>query len=209
MATNDILFEDLNIGINLEELDNQSLIDIISTQLNMISNNSGEISELFGRISFEIIDEHGEKQTITNLEDFKLYYDTNIGRVIDNKVAESAAVLNTRYDTLEKKNENLYKIANKITLGYDEKNSGKPYLLFDSAGGEENFAHNYSMKLTTDRLSFSSIKGDLAYFGNTSMTIKRAKIENQFYIGTADNGYLLVTTTPQGVGFIWSKDFVE
>lgn len=208
MATNDILFEDLNIDTNLEELDNQSLIDIISAQLNKISNNSGKINELFGKISFEIIDEHGEKQTITNLEDFKMYYDTNIGRVIDNKVAESAAVLNTRYDTLEKKNENLYKISNKITLGYDEKNSGEPYLLFDSAGGED-FEHNYSMKLTTNRLSFSSIKGDLAYFGNTSLTIKRAKIENQFYIGTADNGYLLMTTTPQGIGFIWSKDFVE
>ena len=66
------------------------------------------------------------------------------------------------------------------------------------------------MKLTAKRLSFLSGKEELAYFGNTSMTIKRARVNEGFYLGSDTTGYLVLRTTPQGCAFMWDdKDFVE
>ena len=102
------------------------------------------------------------------------------------------------------------KIQNKIELGYDNNNAYEPYMLFDVASGENGVPHNYSMKLTTKRLSFLSDNKELAYFGNTSLTIERARVREGIYLGSGTNtGYLVIKTTEQGCAFMWEGDFNE
>ena len=83
-------------------------------------------------------------------------------------------------------------------------------MLFDVASGENGVPHNYSMKLTTKRLSFLSDNKELAYFGNTSLTIERARVREGIYLGSGTNtGYLVIKTTEQGCAFMWEGEFNE
>ena len=42
------------------------------------------------------------------------------------------------------------------------------------------------------------------------MTIKRARVNEGFYLGDDEVGYLVIKTTPQGACFYWeSEAFVE
>ena len=82
-------------------------------------------------------------------------------------------------------------------------------MLFDVAEGEDK-DHNYSMRLTTKRLSFLSKNEELAYFGKTSLTIERARVRQGIYLGSGTNtGYLVIKTTEQGCAFMWEGDFSE
>ena len=209
LANNDILFENLNV--NLDNLDSKSLIEILNNQISSISSNSSAISNLEKNTTVTIIDAKGVSHNYTNLSDFNDYLNTNINTIIDNKIDSNNTVINTKYNTLESSLGKLYQIENKITLGYDDNDKGKPFMEFDTSGGEEGINSGYSMRLTTERLSFKSkTNSELAYFGNTSMTIKRARVNEGFYLGNDEVGYLVIKTTPQGACFYWeSEAFVE
>lgn len=211
MATNDILFENLNV--DLENLDNQSLIEILNTQISNILTNNTNISNLSGKINITITESDGSKVNFTNLQEFQEYYDAYIGKIIDNKIStNNTNVIDTQFNSI-KTDYNLGElklISNKIKLGHDSKQNGEPYMLFDTSIGENGFETGNTMKLTTTRLSFiSKREGELAYFGNNSMTIKRARVSEGYYLGTDDTGYLVMKTTPQGCAFMWEDDFDE
>ncbi len=211
MATNDILFE--NLDVDLENLDNQSLVNLLNTQISNILTNNTNISDLSKKINITMTDSNGKKINFTNLQEFQEYYDGYIGKIIDNKIStNNTDVINTQFNSLEA-NYNLRDlklISNKIKLGYDSKQNGEPYMLFDTSIGENGFETGNTMKLTTTRLSFiSKREGELAYFGNNSMTIKRARVSEGYYLGTNDTGYLVMRTTPQGCAFMWKDDFDE
>lgn len=209
LANNDILFENLNV--NLDNLDSKSLVEILNNQISSISSNSSAISNLEKNTTITIIDAKGVSHNYTNLSDFNNYLNTNINTIIDNKINSNNTLIDTKYNTLESSLGKLYQIENKITLGYDDNDKGKPFMEFDTSGGEEGINSGYSMRLTTERLSFKSkTNSELAYFGNTSMTIKRARVNEGFYLGDDEVGYLVIKTTPQGACFYWeSEAFVE
>lgn len=212
MATNDILFENLNV--DLENLDNQSLIEILNTQISNILTNNTNISNLYGKINITITESDGSKINFTNLQEFQEYYDTYIGKIIDNKIStNNTNVIDNQFNSIKTDYNlgDLKLISNKIKLGYDSKQNGEPYMLFDTSIGENGFETGNTMKLTTTRLSFiSKQEGELAYFGNNSMTIKRARVSEGYYLGTDDTGYLVMKTTPQGCAFMWeSNNFDE
>ena len=211
MATNDILFE--NLDVDLENLDNQSLVNLLNTQISNILTNNANISILYGKINITITDSNGNKVNFTNLQEFQEYYDGYIGKIIDNKIStNNTDVINTQFNSLKADYNlgDLKLISNKIKLGYDSKQNGEPYMLFDTSIGENGFETGNTMKLTTTRLSFiSKREGELAYFGNNSMTIKRARVSEGYYLGTNDTGYLVMRTTPQGCAFMWEDDFDE
>lgn len=203
-ANNDLLYEDLTI--NLDELSGSSLLQVLTNQLAKINTNSNALSLIQdGNINITVNTPTGDK-TYTNLKDFYYYLNEEINQV-KYLATSNNDLINTRFTTLESNIGNFYELKNKIILGYDEGDKGKPYLLFNAAGGLENY--NYTMKLTTEKLSFLAKDTVLAYFGNTSMTIKRARINEGIYLGNDNTGYLIIKTTPQGACFTWEDSFVE
>lgn len=203
-ASNDLLFEDLTI--DLDGLSGSSLLQVLTEQLTKINTNTNILSSVQdGNINITVNTPTGDK-TYTNLKDFYYYLNGEINQV-KYLATSNNDLINTRFTTLESNIGNLYELKNKIVLGYDEEDKGKPYLLFNAAGGLENY--NYTMKLTTEKLSFLAKDTVLAYFGNTSMTIKRARINEGIYLGNDNTGYLIIKTTPQGACFTWEDSFVE
>ena len=205
LAANDVIFEGLNIDSN--DLNSNSIVDLLKEQIKNIQLNSNSIGLIQGNMLVNITDISGNKISYTNLQDLYNYLNTNINTIIELQNKENL-VINTKLDTISTNLEGLYKIQNKIELGYDVENAYEPYMLFDVASGENGISHNYSMKLTTKRLSFLSNNKELAYFGNTSLTIERARIREGIYIGSSnDTGYLVIKTTKQGCAFMWNTEF--
>lgn len=203
MASNDIILEGLNLDST--NLGSGSIVDILQQHIANIKSNSNNINSLInGEINVSIKNPNGTTSTFTKLNDLSEYLNTNINQIIELQ-KDNNKVINNQSDTLVLISDRLYKFENKITMGYDENNNRKPYLLFDAAGGEENSSH--TMKLTTQRLSFLYNNEEIAYFGNDSMTIKKARVNQGIYLGTPSSGYLLIKTTEQGCAFIWEDSF--
>ena len=117
------------------------------------------ISDLSKKINITIIDSNGNEVNFTNLQEFQEYYDTYIGKIIDNKIsANNTNVIDTQFNSIKTDYNlgDLKLISNKIKLGYDSKQNGEPYMLFDTSIGENGFETWNTMKLTTTRLSFIS-----------------------------------------------------
>lgn len=205
MAADDVIFE--GISIDSTNLNGNSIVDLLKEQIKNIQLNSNSIGLIQGNMLVNITDINGNKISYTNLQDLYNYLNTNINTIIELQNKDNL-VINTKLDTISANLEGLYKIQNKIELGYDVENAYEPYMLFDVARGENGISHNYSMKLTTKRLSFLSNNKELAYFGNTSLTIERARIREGIYIGSSnDTGYLVIKTTKQGCAFMWNTEF--
>ena len=75
--------------------------------------------------------------------------------------------------------------------------NGTPYLDMGSS------ASSVKMRLTNTRLSFVQAGTELAYFSDNKLYVTRLEAREQISIGTAENGYLDIVTTPTGVGFKW------
>ena len=207
LAADDIIFE--GISIDSTDLNGSSIVDLLKEQIKNIQLNSNSIGLIQGNMLVNITDINGNKISYTNLQDLYNYLNTNINTIIELQNNENL-VINTKLDTISANLEGLYKIQNKIELGYDNNNAYEPYMLFDVASGENGVPHNYSMKLTTKRLSFLSDNKELAYFGNTSLTIERARVREGIYLGSGTNtGYLVIKTTEQGCAFMWESNFNE
>lgn len=207
LAADDVIFEGINIDST--DLNGNSIVDLLKEQIKNIQLNSNSIGLIQGNMLVNITDINGNKISYTNLQDLYNYLNTNINTIIELQNKESL-VINTKLDTISVNLEGLYKIQNKIELGYDNNNAYEPYMLFDVASGENGVPHNYSMKLTTKRLSFLSDNKELAYFGNTSLTIERARVREGIYLGSGTNtGYLVIKTTEQGCAFMWEDNFSE
>ena len=207
LAADDIIFE--GISIDSTDLNGSSIVDLLKEQIKNIQLNSNSIGLIQGNMLVNITDINGNKISYTNLQDLYNYLNTNINTIIELQNKDNL-IINTKLDTISKNLEGLYKIQNKIELGYDNNNAYEPYMLFDVASGENGVPHNYSMKLTTKRLSFLSDNKELAYFGNTSLTIERARVREGIYLGSGTNtGYLVIKTTEQGCAFMWEGDFNE
>lgn len=207
LAADDVIFEGINIDST--DLNGNSIVDLLKEQIKNIQLNSNSIGLIQGNMLVNITDINGNKISYTNLQDLYNYLNTNINTIIELQNKESL-VINTKLDTISANLEGLYKIQNKIELGYDNNNAYEPYMLFDVASGENGVPHNYSMKLTTKRLSFLSDNKELAYFGNTSLTIERARVREGIYLGSGTNtGYLVIKTTEQGCAFMWEDNFSE
>ena len=207
LAADDVIFEGINIDST--DLNGNSIVDLLKEQIKNIQLNSNSIGLIQGNMLVNITDINGNKISYTNLQDLYNYLNTNINTIIELQNKESL-VINTKLDTISANLEGLYKIQNKIELGYDNNNAYEPYMLFDVASGENEVPHNYSMKLTTKRLSFLSDNKELAYFGNTSLTIERARVREGIYLGSGTNtGYLVIKTTEQGCAFMWEDNFSE
>ncbi len=207
LAADDVIFEGINIDST--DLNGNSIVDLLKEQIKNIQLNSNSIGSIQNNMLVNITDVSGNKISYTNLQDLYNYLNTNINTIIELQNKESL-VINTKLDTISANLEGLYKIQNKIELGYDNNNAYEPYMLFDVASGENGVPHNYSMKLTTKRLSFLSDNKELAYFGNTSLTIERARVREGIYLGSGTNtGYLVIKTTEQGCAFMWESNFSE
>lgn len=207
LAADDIIFEGINIDST--DLNGSSIVDLLKEQIKNIQLNSSSIGLMQGNMLVNITDINGNKISYTNLQDLYNYLNTNINTIIELQNNENL-VINTKLDTISANLEGLYKIQNKIELGYDDENNYEPYMRFDVAAGEDKAKHNYSMKLTTKRLSFLSENKELAYFGNTSLTIERARVREGIYLGSGTNtGYLVIKTTEQGCAFMWEDNFNE
>lgn len=203
MASNDIILEGLNL--DSASLGSGSIVDILQQHIANIKSNSNNINSLInGEINVGIKNPNGTTSTFTKLDDLSEYLNTNINQIIELQ-KDNSKVINNQSNTLVLISDRLYKFENKITMGYDKNNNRAPYLLFDAAGGEENSSH--TMKLTTQRLSFLYNNEEIAYFGNDSMTIKKARVNQGIYLGTPSSGYLLIKTTEQGCAFIWEDSF--
>lgn len=64
-------------------------------------------------------------------------------------------------------------------------------------------ASSIKMRLTNTRLAFVQSGKELAYFSDNKLYVTRLEVVEQISIGTANNGYLDMVTTPTGVGFKW------
>ena len=196
-APNDALFENLILDENI------SVVDALQQQINGLQEAEKNISSISrGNLSFSINTSEG-KLNFSNLLDFSNYLNTQINTIITN-TNKQYNVIDTEFNTLVTDNAELFKLNNKIILGYEKENQGNPFLFFNVEGGLNN--ENYAMKLTAKRLSFLSGKEELAYFGNTSMTIKRARVNEGFYLGSDTTGYLVLRTTSQGCAFMWDNN---
>lgn len=207
MASNDIILEELNL--DSVSLGSGSIVDILKQHIANINSNSNNINSLInGSINVSINNPDGTTSTFTKLEDLSKYLNESLNRVIELQKSNNE-VINNKYDTLALSLDKLYKFENKIEMGYDNNNLGKPYLLFDAAGGLSGKKESHQMKLTTERLSFLYNNNELAYFGSKSMTISKARVNQGIYLGTPSSGYLLIKTTEQGCAFIWEESFDE
>ena len=207
MASNDIILEELNL--DSVSLGSGSIVDILKQHIANINSNSNNINSLInGSINVSINNPDGTTSTFTKLEDLSKYLNESLNRVIELQKGNHE-VINNKYDTLALSLDKLYKFENKIEMGYDNNNLGKPYLLFDAAGGLSGKKESHQMKLTTERLSFLYNNNELAYFGSKSMTISKARVNQGIYLGTPSSGYLLIKTTEQGCAFIWEESFDE
>lgn len=206
LAADDIIFEGINIDST--DLNGSSIVDLLKEQIKKIQLNSSSIGSVQDNMLVNITDINGNKISYTNLQNLYDYLNTNINTIIELQDKQNL-VINTRLNNISGKLGELYEIQNKIQLGYDENNDNEPYMRFDVATGEDK-DHNYSMKLTTKRLSFLSSNKELAYFGNTSLTIERARVKEGIYLGSGTNtGYLVIKTTEQGCAFTWEDNFSE
>ena len=89
---------------------------------------------------------------------------------------------------------NITQIYSSFVFGDDD---GEPYLDMSAS------ASSIKMRLTNTRLAFVQSGTELAYFSDNKLYVTRLEVVEQTSIGTAENGYLDMVTTPTGVGFKW------
>lgn len=59
------------------------------------------------------------------------------------------------------------------------------------------------MRLTNTKLAFIQDGKELAYFSDNKLYVTRVEAMEQISVGTAENGFLDIVTTPEGVGLKW------
>lgn len=72
--------------------------------------------------------------------------------------------------------------------------NGTPYLDMGTSSS------SIKMRLTNTRLAFVQAGKELAYFSDHKLYVTQLEAVEQISIGTAENGFLDIITTPTGVG---------
>lgn len=111
--------------------------------------------------------------------------------VIRSQLAQYDSNLTLTFSRLAAAEDGIAQLFSSFVFGDD---GGKPYL--DMSTSESSI----KMRLTNTRLAFVQSGTELAYFSDNKLYVTRLEAVEQISIGTPENGYLDIITTPTGVG---------
>ena len=114
--------------------------------------------------------------------------------LIRSEMAQYDNSLQLTFNRLAATESGLTQLFSSFVFGDDE---GVPYL--DMSASES----SVKMRLTNTRLAFVQNGTELAYFSDNKLYVTRLEAVEQISIGTENNGFLDMVTTPSGVGFKW------
>ena len=114
--------------------------------------------------------------------------------LIRSELAQHDSDLTLTFSRLTQAEGDITQIFSSFVFGDDD---GTPYLDMSASSS------SVKMRLTNTRLAFVQSGKEMAYFSDNKLYVTRLEVVEQISIGTADNGYLDMVTTPTGVGFKW------
>ena len=196
-AVNDFLFS------AIAGLEGDNLKEILTNYLTKINNSNDRLTLTVGNT------------TITSLKELEEYLSTEIGVVKTELSDTKNEIINSHIETLKNQfNEitgTISQIKSYINLGYENDAKRTPYLLL----GTEDEGINTTMKVTNEKMIFQ-VGGEKDFettLSNQYLDTNRIRTRDGVYIGKTDyvnnsgTGYLVISTTEQGVGFKWMNVF--
>lgn len=196
-AINDFFFS------AIEGLEGENLSEVLKDYLNKLNDSNERLTLTIGNT------------TITSLEQLEQYLSNEIGvvktdlsttktEIIDSYIADINEQINQINGTITQ-------IESYIKLGYENDESRTPYLLL----GTEKENINTTMKVTNEKMIFqiSGNEETETTLSNEYLDTNRIRAREGVYIGKTDyidnsgTGYLVISTTEQGVGFKWMNSF--
>ena len=166
--------------------------DDTSNQLSQLSGALEDLDEgMDGRI-MALIESLGLSDKFASAEEF-LAALAEI-QMIRSELAQYDTNLSLTFSRLAAAEEGITQIFSSFVFGDD---GGIPYL--DMSTSESSMR----MRLTNTRLAFMQDQNEVAYFSDNKLFVTRLEAVEQISVGTQENGYLDIITTPSGIGFKW------
>ena len=162
---------------------------------NLLSQLSGSVEELDEGMNDRImalIDALGLSEKYASAEAF-LSALADI-ETIRSQLSQFDTNLTLTFSRLAAAENGITQLFSSFTFGDD---GGMPYL--DMAASES----SVKMRLSNTRLAFLQNGNEVAYFSDNKLFVTRLEAVEQISIGTQENGYLDMITTPTGVGWKW------
>ena len=203
-APNDIFYSE--VGNNNENI------------LDLIANNSSNINDINQSFNITVTDINGTQSVFTSYQEFVNYVQTQTGQIknlteLTGEHTKTLSGVNTQIEQIVLDNGDLKKRTAYIATGYkDEVNKKTPFLELGVKDATDESKNHLRMELTNTLLSFYENSNDeepIAYFGGNALSITKGRFTKELYIGTDDNNYLVIKTTPNGIAFMWSKEKFE
>ena len=203
-APNDIFYSE--VGNNNENI------------LDLIANNSSNINDINQSFNITVTDINGTQSDFTSYQEFVNYVQTQTGQIknlteLTGEHTKTLSGVNTQIEQIVLDNGDLKKRTAYIATGYkDEINKKTPFLELGVKDATDESKNHLRMELTNTLLSFYENSNDeepIAYFGGNALSITKGRFTKELYIGTDDNNYLVIKTTPNGIAFMWSKEKFE
>lgn len=203
-APNDIFYSE--VGENSENI------------LDLIANNSSGIDTINGNFNITVTNIDGSQSVFTSYQEFVNYVQTQTDQIKDltkltNEHDTTLSGVNTQIEQILLVNGDLKARTAYIATGYkDEVNKKIPFLELGVKDASDESKNHLRMELTNTLLSFyenSNNEEPIAYFGGNALSITKGRFTKEVYIGTDDNNYLVIKTTPNGVAFMWSEETFE
>ena len=139
-----------------------------------------------------LIDALGLSDKYASVEDF-LAALSDID-MIRSELAQYDSNLTLTFSRLAAAENGIAQLFSSFVFGDDD---GTPYLDMSTSNS------SVKMRLTNTRLAFVQTGTELAYFSDNKLYVTRLEVVERISIGTPDNGYLDIVTTPTGVGLMW------
>ena len=114
--------------------------------------------------------------------------------MIRSELAQYDSNLTLTFSRLAAAESGIAQLFSSFVFGNDD---GTPYLDMSTSNS------SVKMRLTNTRLAFVQTGTELAYFSDNKLYVTRLEVVERISIGTPDNGYLDIVTTPTGVGLMW------
>ena len=114
--------------------------------------------------------------------------------MIRSELAQYDSNLTLTFSRLAVAESGIAQLFSSFVFGDDD---GTPYLDMSTSNS------SVKMRLTNTRLAFVQTGTELAYFSDNKLYVTRLEVVERISIGTPDNGYLDIVTTPTGVGLMW------
>lgn len=197
-APNDIFYSEVGNG-------SENILDLIA-------NNSSGISDINTSFNITVTGSDGTPMVFTSYQQFVNYIngETNKVTTLANKNDATLAGVNTQIKEILSVNGDLVERTAYIATGYEnEKEKKNPFLELGVKDPTNELKNHLRMKLTNTLLGFYENDSDdepIAYFGGNALSITKGRFTKELYVGTDNNNYLVIKTTPNGVAFMWSEE---